>query len=111
MGDDVSGLKLEQWPSTELVGFTLYGIADYYFPYSAPVGAWVHLAFVGTPAETRLYANGVLVGSVPVNTSLGMRYIGRHPLADRMNGLLDEVQVFDRALSHLEIRALYYSAP
>lgn len=111
IGDDTSALKLEQYPSLQMVGFTLYGTGDYAFPYSAPVGTWVHLAFVGTPAETRLYVNGVLMGSVPVGIPLGTRYMGRNPASDRMNGLFDEVQVFNRALSHLEIRALYYSAP
>jgi subtilisin-like proprotein convertase family protein len=111
MGDDVSGLKLEQWPNSQLVGFTAFGIADYYFNYTAPVGTWVHLVFVGTPTGTRLYVNGVLTDINPATIPLGTRDMGRRPAQDRLNGLLDEVSIFNRALSPVEIKALYYSVP
>ena len=64
-----------------------------------------------------LYLDGIAVGSatLPINTPTGSSfYLGRIPgvIGDsrQLDGLLDEVRVFDYALSVSEIRALYASA-
>ncbi|MEJ2747970.1 MAG: hypothetical protein P8183_08675, partial [Anaerolineae bacterium] len=59
-------LKLEQWPYLHSVGITRFDIEDYSFNYTAPLGQWVHLAFVGTATETQLYVNGALQDTLPV---------------------------------------------
>lgn len=111
LSDDGGALKLEQWPNTQQVGFTAYGVADYVFNYVAPAGAWTHLVFVATPAGTALYANGNQVDFLPVTIALPTDQISRNASADRLRGSLDELQLFNRALTPLEIKALYYSAP
>ncbi|MHC4397336.1 MAG: LamG-like jellyroll fold domain-containing protein [Planctomycetota bacterium] len=57
-------LKLEQYNNTNKVGFTKYGVADYTFNYEAPIGSWVHLAFVATETEIKLYADGALMDTI-----------------------------------------------
>ena len=50
--DGTYSLKLQQFSNTFNVGITVIGVGDYVFmpAYSAPIGTWVHLAFVGTSA-------------------------------------------------------------
>lgn len=107
LSDNVSALKLEQWPSTRQVGFTQFGIADHYFNYIVPAGVWLHLTFVGTPSGMTLYANGTEVATHPAVVALPLQTLGRRDTGqDRLKGLLDEITVFNRALSPLEIQQL-----
>jgi hypothetical protein len=107
MGSSGGGLKLEQWNDTNKVGFTKYGVADYTFNYSAPIGTWVHLAFVGTSSGTSLYVNGVFQETNVNTLSCPMDKIGcGRNSTDFLKGTLDEVKVFNRALSAGEIAAL-----
>jgi len=107
-------LKLEQFNRTRQVGITHYGAADYSFGYIAPTGTWVHLVFVGTSNSTALYTNGSFQGSISVGIPLPRTYIGAGflstsgvPFLDRTRGSVDEISLFDRALSDSEISALY----
>lgn len=98
-------LRAEQFPSTRQVGITRYGVADYTFNYTAPAGTWTHLSFVGTSTQTSLYANGVLVDTLPLAFEVPMSKLGSqgdHALL----GLLDDVRVYDRALSAGELQLL-----
>ena len=102
-----SALKLEQFGSaTRNVGLTSFGVADYTFNYSAPVGTWVHLAFVKSGLQTLLYVNGELADTLSAIVDLPFTRIGG-PTSDRLKGQLDEVQVFSRALSASEVAAIY----
>lgn len=110
------GIKLEQWPNVHRVGITRFGTEDYSFNYTAPLGQWVHLAFVGTATETQLYVNGTLQDTLPVAIHMPMYRIGgREPLTpdDYLAGVLDEAIVYDQALSRAQIAAIYnsYLAP
>jgi hypothetical protein len=75
-----------------------------------PVGRWMHVAMTydGTTANT--YADGVLVQSVDVSyqPELGDAdiTIGSHPNGGDFEGLLDEVRLYDAALSAADIAAL-----
>jgi len=102
LNDSATALKLEQWPGTRKVGFTVFGVDDYLFNYSAPLATWTHLAFVGTTSNTTLYANGVAVDSVSISLNLPLARLGN--TGDRLNGVVDEVAVWSRALSALEVR-------
>ena len=104
--DSFTALKLEQWPNSLAVGITQFGIADYYFGFGAPENVWTYLVFVGTPFETQLYANGVFTGSIGVPINLPLAQIGRG-IGDRLRGQFDEVQVFNRALSPVEVQSLF----
>lgn len=108
LSDNVSALKLEQWPSTRQVGFTQFGVADYSFGYIAPAGTWLQLTLVGSPAGTTLYVNGAFVQTISAVVSLPLQTLGRRGTGqDRLRGLLDEITIFNRALSPAEIQQLH----
>ena len=99
-----SALKLEQFGTAgRRVGFTRFGVADYAFNYSAPVNTWTHLAFVGTSGSTTLYVNGLASGTIAAGIPLPMQRLG-DPTGDRLKGLVDELLIFNRALSPVEIQ-------
>ncbi|HLL76207.1 MAG TPA: Ig-like domain-containing protein, partial [Pyrinomonadaceae bacterium] len=86
---------------------------EYHTGYTPPVGDWTHLAFVYDGAAMKLYANGAQVfsgartGNLLSSTlpfAIGNRV--NDPIAS-FNGLIDEVEVFSRALSAGEIQAIY----
>ena len=95
-------VRLENWDS---VGFTHYKVRDYEFGYSAPVDEWIHLAFVGSATDTALYVNGAYHGAVPASISAPMWSMSRDG-KDRLNGILDDLRVYGRALAAGEIAAL-----
>ena len=114
-------LKLEQYNGTRKVGITVSGVADYPFNYTVPQNTWTHLAFVDNGSQVQLYANGVSQGTLPLNFPLPRAYIGldsfsesdaigadaSRKFTDYLLGSLDEVQMFNRALSPTEINAIY----
>ncbi len=116
-------LRLEQYNNTREVGITVQGVNDYTFPsaYSVPQNTWTHLAFVDNSSQVQLYTNGVSNSALPLSFPLPRAYFGMDSFsepdaigsetyrlfADRMLGSLDEIQVFNRALSASEIAAIY----
>jgi len=81
LSDNFTALKLEQWPSTRQVGFTQFGVADYYFSYIVPTDTWLHLTFVGTPSGTVLYIDGIPVETNPAVVNLPLQTMGRRDTA------------------------------
>lgn len=105
ISDTASALKLEQWPSTRQVGFTQFGVADYSFNYITPTNVWTHLALVGTASGTILYANGTAIETNAAVVNLPVQTLGRRDTGtDRLKGALDEITLFNRALSPEEIQ-------
>jgi GH25 family lysozyme M1 (1,4-beta-N-acetylmuramidase) len=115
MGDGLYELKLEQYSNSFNVGFTIFGVGDYKFSYTAPQNVWTHLAFVASGTQMQLYANGALVGTIATNTPCPRAYIGAGyinsgaKVIDYMKGGLDELQIFNRALNPSEISSIYSS--
>ena len=113
MGDGSYELKLEQYNGTRQVGITRFGVVDSSFGYIVPAGVWTHLAFVGTGTGTALYVNGALQNTLTNIVPLPRGYFGAGYVAssakfvDYMLGSLDEIQLFNRALSGPEINAIY----
>jgi hypothetical protein len=75
-----------------------------------PSGAWSHLAATYDGANIRLYLNGAQVAQVAqtgtIGTSTGALRIGGNSIwGERFNGLIDEVRVYNRALSAGEVQA------
>ncbi len=76
---------------------------------------WYHVAMTYDGANLRLYVNGVLDGSTAatgsiISTTQPLRIGGGAPsgqLQNYLNGRLDEVSLYDRALSPNEIAAIY----
>ena len=92
------------------MGFTRFGVADYSFNYIVPTNTWMHLTFVGTAAGTTLYTNGVQAASLAEVIPLPLQFLGRRDTGeDRLKGLLDEITLFNRALSPEEIQQLRHA--
>ncbi|NOZ79185.1 MAG: LamG domain-containing protein, partial [Acidobacteria bacterium] len=70
-----------------------------------PPKTWVHLAGTYDGQTLRLYQNGEFVGSLSDPGNMHSCFVGN--VGRYFNGLIDEVRVFDRALSADEIRSLY----
>jgi hypothetical protein len=69
---------------------------------------WVHFAQVYTGGASHLYVNGELRSSMPVllNTGTGTNFrIGRWR-GNYFNGLIDDVRIYDKALSEAEIESV-----
>jgi hypothetical protein len=113
--DGTNSLKLEQFSNTFNVGITVLGVGDYVFSpaYSAPIGTWVHLAFVGTSAGTSLYVNGTFQAALTNSIPLPRGYIGAGYVSssskyiDFLSGSLDEIMLFNQALTSDQVNAIY----
>jgi Ca2+-binding RTX toxin-like protein len=81
---------------------------------SLQTGQWYHIAVTNVGNNITLYANGSAVASrsLTLNTASGTQFvIGRIPgglgNARRLDGEVDEVSVYNRALSAAEIQSIY----
>ncbi|CAG0929312.1 hypothetical protein TFLX_01247 [Thermoflexales bacterium] len=79
-----------------------------------PVGEWSHVAGVYDGSVVSLYVNGNLIGSPTsapgsIVVPNGELHIGHDPANTTRfyHGLIDEVELFNRALSASEIQAIY----
>ena len=80
-------------------------------PFVLPVGQWTHVACVYSNGTKYLYINGQLYGSqqapAPMVSTVGLS-IGSAPLLlDFFNGAIDDVRIYNRALSAAEVAALF----
>ncbi|HLE63640.1 MAG TPA: LamG-like jellyroll fold domain-containing protein, partial [Pyrinomonadaceae bacterium] len=99
-------------------GIAHCNIGDFAFPSggSVPLDAWTHIActYDQESAIARLYVNGEEVAAeptstpLPIPTSAADLSIGKRIGATNRNfeGLIDEVEVFDRVLSQAEIQSI-----
>jgi fibronectin type 3 domain-containing protein len=76
---------------------------------SLPLGAWTHLAGTYNGSTLSLYVNGVFAAARPATGSIiantGPLRIGGNAIwGEYYNGLIDEVRVYNRALSASEIQ-------
>jgi arabinan endo-1,5-alpha-L-arabinosidase len=121
-GGEVSGFYLERRADTGKFAFTMTNSDSTAAASvaassktSAVVGRWYRLVGVrdARARQLRLYVNGVLEGEAPVNTpwwASGHTVIGRAlrggKQADFWPGAIDDVRLYDRALSRAEIKSL-----
>src|SRR5207249_9202817 len=82
--------------------------------YVPPLNQWTHLALTYDGTSMKLYINGVLNDSAPKSGNIDGDNVefaigGRADPNDHLffTGKIDEVEVFDRALSQAEIQAIY----
>ena len=81
------------------------------------IGIWHHIAGVWDGANLRLYIDGTLDNIVPASGTLQMNrdiFLGINAdnffggiIANQVDGLIDEVEIFNRALSAAEIQAIF----
>ena len=78
-------------------------------PTALSVGTWAHLAATYDRTTIRLYVNGVQVATGPqtaaVSTSNAVLTIGADFYGEQFAGLIDEVRVYNRALTAAEIQS------
>jgi hypothetical protein len=75
-----------------------------------PTSAWTHLAYTYDGANMRMYVNGVLVRTVArtgnITPSTGPLRIGGNQLwGEYFTGVIDDVRVYNRALTLAEVQA------
>ena len=78
-------------------------------------GCWHHVAGTYDGSHMRVYLDGVEVGNLPItgtveagNDEIYLSYpSGASPGAETLDGLLDEVKIYNRALDATEIQAIY----
>ena len=91
-------------------GGTFGGALDYFAaPTALAINAWSHVALTWNGSIMRLYINGVEVASRPrtatlQTTTTPLRIGGNSPYGEYFLGRIDEVRVYNRALSAAEIQ-------
>jgi hypothetical protein len=75
-----------------------------------PLNAWSHLAATFDGSSLRLYVNGALAGTTAVSGTIpastdALRIGGNSVWPEWFSGLIDDVRVYDRALTPSEIQA------
>lgn len=79
-------------------------------PFSMPVNVYTHVAATISGGTTRFYVDGNEISSTGTLTTItpgtGLLYIGRRVDGYYMNGGIDEVRLYNRALSLAEIQAM-----
>jgi len=113
--DTTTSIRLVQWGTNGVVGFTRYGVRDYTFNAQPgqdlilPTGQWVHLAFRKNSAGTQVFIDGVLAGTTTDSVDFPRRQIGAGGTgrSDQLIAFLDEAVVFDRALTDQQIADHY----
>ncbi len=91
------------------LGVTGYGM-DIWDIDSVVIGEWSHLCASYDGAIGYLYINGTLRNSLARswNTGASAAYIGRQvPVTEYLNGSVDEIRVYNRALDPSEISSIY----
>ncbi|MFH1882786.1 MAG: LamG domain-containing protein [Planctomycetota bacterium] len=83
-----------------------WGYPTYDFDFTYPTqNRWVHFAQVYSENLTTLYANGVSIGTqtVELNTANAAFVIGRYGSSTGFNGIIDNVRLYNKALTVEEI--------
>lgn len=101
----------------ETNGITIYSMNAYYgkFTFDPPLNTWNHLTFVRSGNSILFYLNGEFSASTGFGTNLNVNpspanlFIGvsQHALNQCFNGRLNNLCVYNRALSAAEIRENY----
>src|SRR6266511_1496066 len=83
-------------------------------PSSLPVNTWTHLTLTYNGSVLTLYRNGGAVATANVSgtlsSSTGTLQIGASEYGEYFQGLIDEVRVYNRALTNTEIQTIYQQA-
>ena len=77
-----------------------------------PLNQWTHIAVVGSSTGLRIYLDGILDASNSVAygapDTTGTLKIGAEPgFGEFFNGLIDEVSIYNRALTAAEIQSIF----
>lgn len=93
---------LGMYDNTTGTGFRTSG-----FVMSTLTSGWHHLVIVGSGGVERMYIDGVYVGQTDKQSTGNIYAIGNYQGCCQNWGTLDDVRIYNRALSTTEITALY----
>lgn len=116
---DRMAIKAEQFSSSGQMGYTVFGVADVTFAGSAAAtpSDFAHVVFVGQTTGVSLYVNGAPAGSSATSTPLARwalaagSILADGTVTDPLTGMIDELVIYDRALSPTEIAAHFSAVP
>ena len=113
-GTAASSFAISVWSNTRQAWLTIAGAMKGRSETVLADGTWYHIVFViGDGLYAKCYVNGKLdytvgieSGTIPVTTYNLL--IGNNPTTERQfHGIIDEVRVYNRALTAAEIKRLY----
>lgn len=94
-------------------GIKTAGVEHFIADYTLPTNTWTHVALTYDGTTLKIFANGVIVASDSVSGNLDGSNsefaIGGRSGEGFLNGSVDEVEVFDRALTDDEVIAIYHA--
>ena len=101
-------LDMHLFPNMQFFGFG----NDLFFNPGVPLEGWVHIAItLDTTNTLTIYSQGVQVAqqtfALPYNTTVADYQLGIGPFGAFFDGLIDEFEVFDRALDPSEVLAIF----
>jgi len=115
-GDGIFHLRIESGRLVAYITTDESGIEGGYISSSSETvsaGSWAHVAMTYTSGDTKIhgYINGVETSGASItggtiSTSVDALYIGRQ-LSNYFNGSIDEVAIYNRSLSAIEISTQY----
>ncbi|MHC4248043.1 MAG: lectin-like protein [Planctomycetota bacterium] len=119
--DDYAGLVFSRNRDTQAGVFVVGGNLRYYWNQAQygwdsglaiPVDSWAHVALVLEPTRATLYVNAIGVGHGhlhAIEEFNDVTYLGWDPVREHRSwiGLMDDVRIYDRALSAEEVKALH----
>ena len=104
----ISRISYGSIPAKSLLLFN--GSFSVYTPSAITFDVWNHVTFTNNGTVTKLYINGVEMASgsqTLINASGINQLIGKRSDYGNYGGLIDDVRIYNRALSEAEIRYLY----
>lgn len=107
-----SGSYALQTNSAGYVSFEITGKKDVTSTVKPTLNAWTHVVMVFNSGSVKFYKNGVLTstvssgGYVP-NVGTNNIYVGGTPTTSYFNGVVDELQIFNKALTQSEVTTEY----
>lgn len=111
MSIDTGGFARSVLIETGTANFGVFTGAGVWQPAPVTLNQWQHIAVVYTTTGIRFYKNGaefVFSGGPNTTATTGRFQIGRFPgFPQYFQGRVDEVEVFNRALSQAEIQAIF----
>jgi len=113
-GSDNQYRLIKEWGDNLIFDLPGLSPARLEFPGCPPLGEWTHLVALYDGKRMAVYYNGILAGeqasSGTMSISDGPLFIGnKHstaPGGDEFNGMLDDIRIYNRALSVSEIKRL-----
>lgn len=109
-----TAIRSAQYNNTNKVGFTVFGSADHSSSYELPLNQWVFLTLVRVNNTISIYADGTLKSTLSnAGSSLSLNRLGASnpnnsvSSSDFFNGDLDDLIIFDQALSASDVAVMY----